>query len=64
MDPQSILSDADYERALQEISGYFESEPLPGTPDAARFDALAALIEAYEEAHYPMNLANAGSRLG
>jgi hypothetical protein len=58
MKPQALLSDVEYERALQEISACFECQPLSGTPDAARFDALAALIEAYEETHYPMDIAD------
>ena len=64
MDPRPIVSEAEYKRAVNDISAYFENQPSPGTPDAARFDALAALIDAYEETHYPMNLADEGDRLG
>lgn len=38
----------EYDRALVDIEKYFDEEPIPGTPEAARFDALAALIESHE----------------
>ena len=43
-----LHTDDDYERALAEIERYFDKEPEPGTPEADRFDVLAALIAAYE----------------
>lgn len=51
---RQIESDADYAWALAEIEQYFDREPLPGTADAVRFDALAALIEVYENRHHPV----------
>jgi HTH-type transcriptional regulator / antitoxin HigA len=51
-----IENEHDYERAIEEISGYFEHEPEPGTPEGDRFDAIAAAIEAYENKYYPMPL--------
>jgi HTH-type transcriptional regulator/antitoxin HigA len=49
-----IDDERDYAQAIQEISGYFEHQSEPGTPDGDRFDALAAAIEAYEDRHYTM----------
>jgi len=54
MDTRPIQTEADYEWALEEIERYFKDEPHPGTEDAARFDALAQLIAAYEDRHYPI----------
>src|SRR5215471_5571987 len=47
-----IRTEADYDAALKEIAPYFENEPEHGTPESDHFDILAALIGAYEEAHW------------
>lgn len=49
-----IRTEADYDWALAEIAPYFEVEPDAGTAEADRFDVLAALIEAYEAAKWPI----------
>jgi len=54
MDIRPLYSEADYDWALAEIEQYFLAEPMPGTPEAARFDVLATLIEAYETEHWPI----------
>ena len=54
MDVRPIRNEADYEWALREIEPYFVREPRRGTKGAARFDVLAALIEAYEAKHWPI----------
>ena len=46
-----LNTDADYKAALREVSAYFDSEPEPGTADGDRFEALLALIAAYEATH-------------
>ena len=48
MDIRPIRTEADYDWALAEIAQYFAREPEPGSPEADRFDVLAALIQAYE----------------
>lgn len=53
-----IRTEADYDRALSEIAGYFEREPDPGSTEADRFDVLAALIKAYEDEHWPIEAAH------
>ena len=47
-----IKTKADYGRAITEISRYFENEPEVDSGEGDRFDALAALIEAYEDKHH------------
>ena len=54
MDIRPIRTEADYDWALAEIERYFEHEPQPGTAAADRFDVLSALIEAYENRHWPV----------
>ncbi len=49
-----IRTEADYDAALKEIERYFEREPKRGTPEADRFDLLAALIDAYERERWPV----------
>ena len=52
MDIRPIRTEIDYDWALAEIAPYFDAVPKQGTPDADRFDVLAALISAYESKHY------------
>lgn len=54
MDVRPLTTEADYDWALAEIAPYFDDQPAPGTPEAARFDVLAALIEHYEARHWPI----------
>jgi HTH-type transcriptional regulator/antitoxin HigA len=54
MEVRPIRSEADYDAALKEIEQYFDQEPKPGSPEADRFDILAALIGAYEQEHWPI----------
>ena len=54
MEVHPIRTEADYETALKEIERYFDREPEPGSVEADRFDILAALIEAYERRHWPV----------
>ncbi len=55
---RAIRNEADYDWALSEIERYFLNEPQLGTPEAERFDVLAALIEAYEAKHWPIEPAD------
>jgi HTH-type transcriptional regulator/antitoxin HigA len=55
---RAIRTEADYDWALAEIERYFLKEPEPGTPAAERFDVLAALIDAYEAKHWPIEPAD------
>jgi HTH-type transcriptional regulator / antitoxin HigA len=54
-DVRPIACEAEYQRAIEEIAAFFEHQPEPGTPEGDRFDALAAVIEAYEDVHYPIS---------
>jgi HTH-type transcriptional regulator/antitoxin HigA len=63
MDVRPIRTEADYDAALKEIEQYFDEEPEPGTAEADRFDVLAALIGAYEQAHWPIDAPDAISAI-
>jgi HTH-type transcriptional regulator / antitoxin HigA len=47
-----IQTEADYDAAPAEIERSFENEPARGTPEADRFDVLAAPIGAHEREHW------------
>lgn len=55
MDIRPLHDETDYDWALAEISRYFDPEPAPGSPEAARFDVLAALIAHYEAVHWAID---------
>ncbi len=48
-----IRTEADHEAALREIERLWGAEE--GTPEGDRLDVLATLVEAYEQAHFPLN---------
>lgn len=54
MDVRPLKTEADYDWALAEIEPYFVDQPELGSPEADRFDVLAALIEAYEARYWPI----------
>jgi HTH-type transcriptional regulator / antitoxin HigA len=49
-----IRNQADYEAALALVEPYFDQEPAPDSDAGAYFDALVALIDAYEAKHFPI----------
>ncbi len=51
MDIHPIVTDADHEAALRQIEELWGAEP--GTAGAAALDALATLVQAYEEKRWP-----------
>lgn len=55
MDIRPIRTEADYDWALGEITQYFALEPELGSPEADRFDVLAALIQAYEAQNWTID---------
>lgn len=48
-----IRTEVDYNGALAEIGKIMEAEP--GTPEFDRLEVLSALVESYEDIHYPMD---------
>lgn len=54
MDIKPIKTEADYRRTLQEIEGLMRA--AAETPEGERLDVLVTLVEAWERAHYPMDL--------
>jgi HTH-type transcriptional regulator/antitoxin HigA len=55
MDIRPIRTDQDLAWAITEIAPYFERPPAAGSPEADRFDVLATLIQAYEDAEHPVD---------
>jgi HTH-type transcriptional regulator / antitoxin HigA len=56
MDIRPIRSEADYDWALTEIEPYFIDQPALHSAEADRFDILAALIAAYENEQWPIEV--------
>ncbi|NCQ93827.1 MAG: transcriptional regulator [Microcystis wesenbergii Mw_QC_S_20081001_S30D] len=54
LDLHPIKTESEYEAALLEIESLLEVPP--GTPEAARLDLLATLVDAYEREHFPIPL--------
>jgi len=52
-EPRPIRSEADYEAAPEEAERLWGAGS--GTPEGARLDVLATLIEVHEAKHYPMD---------
>ncbi|MFP5208178.1 MAG: type II toxin-antitoxin system HigA family antitoxin [Acidobacteriota bacterium] len=48
-----IRTEEDYDAALSEVERLWGAKL--GTPEGDRLDVLATLIDAYEQAHYPMD---------
>jgi HTH-type transcriptional regulator/antitoxin HigA len=54
MQLKPIKTEADHQTALREIERLWGAEE--GTPEGDRLDVLAILVEAYEEAHFPIDV--------
>jgi HTH-type transcriptional regulator / antitoxin HigA len=54
MDIRPIRTDADYAAAVVEVERLMDA--VPDTPEGDRLDVLATLVQAYEDAHWPMEL--------
>ena len=52
MEIKPIKTEADYEAALKEIERLWGANY--GSPEGDKLDVLTTLVEAYEEAHYPI----------
>ena len=49
-----IRNQADYDAALALVEPYFDHEPAPDSDAGAHFEALVAVIEAYEARQFPI----------
>ena len=56
MNIKPIRSDEDLQSAFQRLEAIFQAEE--GTPEADEMEILVALIEAYENKHYPISPAD------
>lgn len=52
VDIRPIRTDADYQAALREIERLMSTSPI--NTDADRLEVLVALVEVYEDTHYPI----------
>ena len=57
MDIKPIRTKADYRAALKDVESLMTAKA--NTPEGDRLDVMATLIEAYERAHFPMDLPDA-----
>src|SRR5580658_10448597 len=57
MNVKPIKTETDYRQTLLEIESLMTA--LTDTPDGDRLDVLVMLVEAYEHAHFPMDLPDA-----
>jgi hypothetical protein len=60
IDIRPLKTEADYDAAPRAIEVYFDSEPVPGSPEADRFDLLALMIADYERRHWAIEAPDAG----
>ena len=49
-----ICNQADHEAALTIVEPYFDHEPVADSEAGAHFEALVAVIDAYEAKHFPI----------
>lgn len=54
MELRPIRTEKDYQEALREIDLLFDA--APDTPEYDRLDILSTLVEAYEKAHFPIQI--------
>ena len=54
MQLKPIKTEADHSAALREVERLWGAEE--GTPNGDRLDVLTTLVEAYEEAHFPIDM--------
>ncbi|MEG4346446.1 transcriptional regulator [Microcoleus sp. A003_D6] len=54
MEIRPIRTQTDYQEALREVELLFNADP--NTPESDRLDVLSTLVEAYEKAHFPIEI--------
>lgn len=54
MEIRPVRTQTDYQNALQEIELLFDA--APNTPQCDRLDILSTLVDAYENAHFPIEI--------
>jgi HTH-type transcriptional regulator/antitoxin HigA len=50
-----IRTEREYEQALAEIEKFMALDPEPESQDGEQLELLSILVEAYEQAHYPIH---------
>jgi HTH-type transcriptional regulator/antitoxin HigA len=54
MEIRPIRTQTNYQEALREIESLFNA--APNKPQSDRLDVLSTLVEAYEKAHFPIEI--------
>lgn len=55
VDIQLIRTEADYERALEEIAALVEKDPEVHSAEGERLELLSLVVKDFEEKHYPIS---------
>lgn len=53
-DLQPIRSEIEYDQVVAELDRLVDENPAEGSAGEDRLEALALLVEAYDDKHYPM----------
>ena len=54
MEVKPIRDNASYRAALRQVSALIDRDPSPQSPGGELLEVLGTLVQAYEEAHYPI----------
>ena len=54
MEVKPIRDNASYRAALRQVSALIDRDPSPQSPEGELLEVLGTLVQAYEEAHYPI----------
>ena len=53
--PHVLRNAAEYNAAVEEIDQLLDLDPAPATEDYERLEFLSVLVQAYEDAHFPLD---------
>lgn len=53
MSRRTVRTDAELDKALFEIEGFFDAPPVPGSKEADAFNSLTEAIADFEDKAYP-----------
>ena len=52
--PHILRNEEEYNTAVAEIDSLLDADPQPGSEDYERLEFLSVLVQAYEDAHFPI----------
>jgi len=53
--PQVLRDEAEYSAAVAEIDRLLDADPQPNSEEYERLEFLSVLVQAYEDAHFPLD---------